>query len=1163
MRQTSVAIALLCMLLASTSPLALATQGRSNGVDLAVDDVSFTYTTSADEGKYRMFSSNHPIPGFNRPASLFVIDAMVNVPIDVEVTVQNLGSVASSLTDVRLLLLHDEYQRFEIANLTEPLNSISASSSGIVTFQFTPTYAGNHSMRIEIMSATPDDNPNNDVGNRRMTVGAFYWNCDTLQLWSTTGEWRLNSDTSISMGSACHVGNGDTSTYSPNTISRLTTPPLNLADGLSSGTRTMGLSFFYTGSVISPDRFSVEAKTATGTWEELTGLAATVDQDFLTDGANWNTFSISSGGYASPLVPIAPDRHLHANSALRWTLTTDSSVEDIGFWMDEVVMVYDQAARVEAYAVSVQGRGTTGAVPGAWGSVDLRIVNDGNISTNIVPGLEGLPEGWDTYTTFDDGSSVPSTGFNLLPGTSRDISVRLKPDENASVGLVPMTFNGSTDHDDVHATGPMSFTVLADRVPVLVEPSDRPSCPAQQSCPFMVELRNEGGASDVFDLDVDTSTLPAGWNVDFAWSQPNSVLVRPGESSEINLLLTVPQNAQPDTVQTASLSATAQNDSTRVSTLELDVSASMVSDIGFTVINAFSPVRGGEHSVLVVELENLAERPDILALDAEFATDADGWSIESISRTQAVMTAGSTVSVTIEVSAPDDVMAGELAPNVRLLLASERSGMDLVSPWWSGPVVVEVREGSMTSNASLLRVMPGVPLAMPVSVSNAGNIDLNLQFHVDGLPESWSTWWRLSDVNVSLPLNVPVNATLAQPVSLELMFLAPSNAPAGVPIEMSLRSMDGDEELDLHPFEVVVEPVRKPGLTLERATSTVRSGGTVSFNGTVLNLGNAPDPSVYIEVRIQSTQDLSDMVTFFNIDGGAGLALDESHTIGLGTGIERVFRLDVNVPESAPLGTRIVVEVTVHGGLDEENRPYTIEMSHLIEVDQRRDVSSDWTTSPTTLSDGVPHEISLNFASSSSFEENLTVTFEHPESWAVVCDGIGALQAGTSTNVILEPGHIVTVERKLGCSVLRNGGPASGDLSVLVQTAEGTTVREDVQPLSWSIPVDQDGMSGQAMAFGGGIILLIVAIGTVLILRRPSDEDLGAEAGEASKPQEGPPITNSVVQTTTTEAPVAGPPVSAPTGPTLPENGLPDGWTMEQWQHYGQQWLEQQSASQQ
>ena len=27
------------------------------------------------------------------------------------------------------------------------------------------------------------------------------------------------------------------------------------------------------------------------------------------------------------------------------------------------------------------------------------------------------------------------------------------------------------------------------------------------------------------------------------------------------------------------------------------------------------------------------------------------------------------------------------------------------------------------------------------------------------------------------------------------------------------------------------------------------------------------------------------------------------------------------------------------------------------------------------------------------------------------------------------------------------------------------------------------------------------------------------------------------------------------TGPPLPATGLPDGWTMEQWNYYGEQWL--------
>ena len=41
----------------------------------------------------------------------------------------------------------------------------------------------------------------------------------------------------------------------------------------------------------------------------------------------------------------------------------------------------------------------------------------------------------------------------------------------------------------------------------------------------------------------------------------------------------------------------------------------------------------------------------------------------------------------------------------------------------------------------------------------------------------------------------------------------------------------------------------------------------------------------------------------------------------------------------------------------------------------------------------------------------------------------------------------------------------------------------------------------------------------------------------------------------------APPAIAAPTvpsGPPLPPTGLPPGWTMEQWQYYGHQWLAQQ-----
>ena len=42
------------------------------------------------------------------------------------------------------------------------------------------------------------------------------------------------------------------------------------------------------------------------------------------------------------------------------------------------------------------------------------------------------------------------------------------------------------------------------------------------------------------------------------------------------------------------------------------------------------------------------------------------------------------------------------------------------------------------------------------------------------------------------------------------------------------------------------------------------------------------------------------------------------------------------------------------------------------------------------------------------------------------------------------------------------------------------------------------------------------------------------------------------------QVPEFSPPAEVPTGPPVPAAGLPDGWTMEQWGHYGQQWLDNQ-----
>ena len=98
-----------------------------------------------------------------------------------------------------------------------------------------------------------------------------------------------------------------------------------------------------------------------------------------------------------------------------------------------------------------------------------------------------------------------------------------------------------------------------------------------------------------------------------------------------------------------------------------------------------------------------------------------------------------------------------------------------------------------------------------------------------------------------------------------------------------------------------------------------------------------------------------------------------------------------------------------------------------------------------------------------------------------------------------------------------------------------------------------------------GLLLLLM-----LISRRKSrpdeqqiwDEVTGAMAGDAFEEREatiarrrpdGPPP-DYLFQQSLQQAPTV-----ASAGPPLPPSGLPEGWTMEQWEHYGQQWLDSQS----
>ena len=101
---------------------------KATGVDLSVTEVDFSYPNANDRGKYQMFSSNYPIADFNKPETLYVVDAVKDVEIELTVLLSNIGTLDATSVEVNILIIHNEYLDFNLHNITKVIGSVRAQS---------------------------------------------------------------------------------------------------------------------------------------------------------------------------------------------------------------------------------------------------------------------------------------------------------------------------------------------------------------------------------------------------------------------------------------------------------------------------------------------------------------------------------------------------------------------------------------------------------------------------------------------------------------------------------------------------------------------------------------------------------------------------------------------------------------------------------------------------------------------------------------------------------------------------------------------------------------------------------------------------------------------------------------------------------------------------
>ena len=203
------------LLLTSAMPVEASVGARNSGIDLSVSAFEIQYDDSLDENKYRIFSSAS-IP--TRSDNLYAIDGVLFVASTLTLRVNNAGTNTATGVSTTVAIIHDEYGDFEIYNETKSVSSINGQSSIDFSFQITPDYAGNHTMVVTLSSLQVDDNPADNRFQRHFTVAAFYEVFDDINPWTLATPWQQNSQAALSNPNSLHAGNGQGSTYQPNSF---------------------------------------------------------------------------------------------------------------------------------------------------------------------------------------------------------------------------------------------------------------------------------------------------------------------------------------------------------------------------------------------------------------------------------------------------------------------------------------------------------------------------------------------------------------------------------------------------------------------------------------------------------------------------------------------------------------------------------------------------------------------------------------------------------------------------------------------------------------------------------------------------------------------------------------------------------------------------------
>jgi uncharacterized membrane protein len=1078
------------MLISSTTPLIVTASPKAVGVDLTITSFSTSYVQSSDSTDFGLLSRATPTAQPSRSPNLWIIDGLLDKNMRISATVVNIGDIISTSFTVRFVIIHDEYGSFEILNNSVSGSNLQASGSTTVSTTWLPSYSGNHSLQIEVIS-NQDTNSGNDILSDRMTIGKFYETCESGTTWNRGTGWNIDTTHQLSGSASCKVGVAGTSgQYGNLWTTSLTSPSLDLSDAHQSPTRGYGIGFFYTGSTQSNDRLNLQVIENGNTHDLMAngGLTGTVDGQPNQWLININT----AMGRAVPWYTINP-AHLTQNTQFRLQFTSDATGTDVGYWVEDIVMFYDQKAKPDEFNLNLAGTTQASAPRLGWGDVPFTIQNSGNVTDRVTFSHEGLPSDWSVQFANPSGSGLlDGAEIQLQPRETRSFILKFQPAESSETtsktGTIRVTSLLESTAIDSH-----SFTATVDPryTPKWHDNIATQRCPPGQTCTFTVPFQNDGDGSDTFVLGATPDLLPDGWSFALSSDQPSSTTLVPGESVDVRLAVAIPADAQSGTLARLRLTAQSQADSSSIDETTVNVTASMISSATIVLDSSSLPSDGtavpGEHTDVKYVIQNNANRQDIFDITID-GIDSSLWDVTILGLGTTAVAPSQSSEITIRITPPSSAIANDPSPRFEVVLNSNISGSVFKSLEFSGIRAKMMNDLSAMLYASPATWTPGFTDAITLDVTNEGNGDDLVDLSVTGLPTGWQWTIRVDGVAASLPFQIGLAPATDSTRRVEIIIEPSGTAAPGTIVSTEIivypaNGIDIDDDDHIIETSIFVERIMLPETSgfNTGSRSGILLGSTMFEEVTITNAGNAYDPNV--RVKLVMTPLMPDLEASMLIDG-IEYGLNTWVSTPLSAQAQEVVITTLRIGLSIPIDTEVKLTLQIQGG--SAVTPIVISSSITYRADERRDITAE-TNLPKTLIQEVATsgEFSVNVTSKSTRDEDVFLEVQGPLGWTIDCTPQNG--KGEAYRLILEPVSTTGRTLKFDCEYIIGTDAINGIMTIDLKDADGTKLWSTELALTIERPEqNQDEPFLATIGQGNGVYLasggLILLLGVASIL---------------------------------------------------------------------------------